>query len=74
MINENEKKCINPWFGFLAIVLTCIILASAIAFGYRDSGRKKRRPKAAANNAAIRVGLGSAVTDVYTPTNQRFLF
>ncbi|MBF0330848.1 MAG: hypothetical protein HQL17_02845 [Candidatus Omnitrophica bacterium] len=57
MIRKNEK-CFSPWFGYLVILVVCIVIATAIFFefkGTRRHGRAHRRTVPA--KAAVQVAL-----------------
>ncbi|MBF0123458.1 MAG: hypothetical protein HQL21_08680 [Candidatus Omnitrophica bacterium] len=44
MIHKNEK-CFSPWFGYLVILVVCIVIASAIFFEFKGSRHSRRRHK-----------------------------
>lgn len=54
---EKKDKCINPWFGFLVIMVVCILIASAIFFEFKGSTHHTRlhkmRPQKGAGQAAF---------------------
>lgn len=42
MIGKSEK-CFSPWFGYLVILLVCIIIAGAIFFETKGGRHSRRR-------------------------------
>lgn len=71
---ESKEKCINPWFGFLVIVVVCVLIASAIFFefkGQRRHGGRGLRP--APKKAATPVVYPNPAVDAQT-TQDKVLF
>lgn len=64
MAADNDR-CINPWFGFLFIVLVCILIAAAIFFESKE-GRRARRasPKTTPMKSGARVNFPSPLGEV----------
>lgn len=64
-MSGNNEKCISPWFGFLFIVVICVMIAAAIFFeskGARGHGRArfKTAPKSVATQVAFPGSLGGS--------------
>ena len=39
----NSEKCFSPWFGYLVILIVCIVIAGAVFFETKGSARKRIR-------------------------------
>ncbi len=44
MIGKSDK-CFSPWYGYLVILIVCIVIASAIFFEFNGSRRSRARHK-----------------------------
>ncbi len=51
----NSNKCFSPWFGFMVIVVVCVVIAGAVFVETRGSQRRRARkhPKPAAAMAPV---------------------
>ena len=61
-MSKNNEKCINPWFGFLFIVVICVMITAAIFFGSKGAKRHGKAhlrviPKKAASQVAFPMPL-----------------
>ncbi|MBF0253573.1 MAG: hypothetical protein HQL11_00365 [Candidatus Omnitrophica bacterium] len=62
-----EKTCVNPWFGYLALMLICVLMAGGV---FLQFGGSKLMPKERASRgaqAAPAHGGGHMMTVAFTP-------
>jgi uncharacterized protein (UPF0333 family) len=73
-MSGNKERCINPWFGFLFIVVVCIIIAAAIFLEFNGSRRQgKAALKAKPKKAAAQVAFPSPPGE-YGAAGEKFVF
>ena len=74
MFGEENKECVNPWLGLLAIAFVCLIIASAIFYGFRNPRHRRNRLKAAPRRGAARVNFGYPSPNLYRYPDDRLVF
>ena len=74
MFDDKEKKCVSPWLGLLAITLVCIVIASAIFFGFKDPRRRIKHFKGIPGKSTVGVNFGVGGVDVYRNTDEMLVF
>lgn len=74
MIDDKEKECASSWLGLLAITLVCIVIASAIFFGFKDPRRRIKHFKGIPGKGTAGVNFGVGGVDVYRHTDEMLVF
>lgn len=74
MIDDKKKKCLGPWPGFLAIMFVCVVVASAIFFGFKGPRRRTNRLRGIPGKGTVRVNFGVPGADVYGYLDEKLAF
>ena len=62
MIGKSDK-CFSPWFGFMVIVVVCVVIAGAVFFETKGSQRRRARkhPRPRSPQSTMQVAPSPAV-------------
>ena len=69
MLNSKEK-CISPWFGFLVIVLICVMIAAAVFFRSSGNRHAKTHKLAQMQKSTMQAAFPGSATDVDVTANK----
>ena len=64
MFGKNEK-CFSPWFGFMVILVVCVVIAGAVFF--ETKGSQQRRAKKHRKPAPVAQVAPAHATPVAAP-------
>lgn len=71
---DSKERCVNPWFGFLIILLICIMISAAIFFEFKGGRHTaKSHLKTTPKRGAMQVAFPNAVNDADNSGN-KFVF